>query len=375
MVGFADWWGLARVPRALARAGCSVTSFSPRGQLIASSRFVSRRVFGPDDLEAFADALAEHLEGASYDHVVLGDEPVLQRAAAAPAGSALRRALPVGEDLADTLAAKDAFLALAASAGVPIPRWESAIGPDQARQAAERLGGDVFVKTPRSWGGIAVRPAATPDAAAEAAIELGGGPVVLQERVPGRIGFVCALWDRGVLRACLPSHKATTFPGRLGGSASLCIVDVPGLVDAVGDIGRALGFHGLGGVDWIHREDGSFRVIELHPRPTSHVHLCERLGADFSRAFADMLEGRPVDEILLPDARWRERWLPMFPTELLRCVDDRHWAGIPRALSRPFIWRDMPWDDPGLFAKLPVTVLSKRATRSLRRGAAVGRSG
>ncbi|MDA3935300.1 MAG: hypothetical protein PF636_00340 [Actinomycetota bacterium] len=371
VAGLADWWGLARIARPLALAGCEVTTFAPAGQLLTASGHAARHIIAPSDPVVFARELESLLSANEYALVVLGDEPVLYAAMAQPPGSVLRRALPIDAQHHDVVGRKDAFLALMEQHGVPVPRSAYVEELSCVGEAAESLGGRVFVKRCSGWGGIGVRGAESSAQAIEHAREL-GMPVVIEETLEGRVGFACALWDHGRMLGAFTSYKATTFPGPLGGSAMMQIVEILGLYEDMARIGEILGFHGFGGIDFMEMPDGTARALELQARPTSQVHAGVRVEVDFAALVRSMLDGATQDDServypVVPPAGIHGRRFPMFPTELLRSAHDRDIKGLVSALLSPRLWRDVPWHDPSMLVHYPGALTRKLRTRKERR--------
>ena len=70
------WYGTARAPRALARAGFEVTLLTPRNSLAEASRYVSRIAYLPDDATPmqWIHALAATVKAASPAQVIPCDD-------------------------------------------------------------------------------------------------------------------------------------------------------------------------------------------------------------------------------------------------------------------------------------------------------------
>ncbi len=347
------WTGLPRLPKLCRRAGARVTVFAPPGTDLWQARHVDARVAAPAAKGAFAAALRRHLaaEPDRYAWVLLGDEEAVVELAAEPDPSWLRGWFPV-EPTPDNLAritSKAAFVAAAADGGPAIPLSHVCHGPAEADRAASTIGYPVILKAARGFGGDGVRLARTAAELAEQFARLSGRtPVVVQRFEVGRVGSTQVLFDRGRPACWASSYKLAVFPEPFGPSTAREMMVHPDMRPTLDRVGRVTGFHGLCGVDWLHRTaDGALLVLEFNPRPAPVVHLGHHCGVDFAAAIGDLLRGVPATR---PPADVGPRTVYLFPQHVQRCIDKRRWRELAHWLPGA-AQHDLPWDQPRLLAR------------------------
>jgi len=338
-----DWVGTARLPSVLSAGGLEVDLLDLGNSAASASSRVSRRMVEPGGAARIAERVCE-ISG-EYDRVIACDEPLLH-ALLALDDSRAGGVLSTPRCSLETLLDKTRFSAAAERAGFHVPEWRVAATLGEVAEAAQALGPDVVVKARRGYAGLSVRFASGASAAVSAAKRV-GVPALVERRVPGEIGLVPCLYDRGRLVGVMAAHKARTL-GATGPSAVARPWRIDdGLRSIAEKAGEVFAIDGFASLDVI-RETGTglTRVIEINPRPVPALYVGARIGVDFGALYASVLAGG-FDAV--PRLGRGAGPLPLFPQELqrLRRTQGRL-AGTTRWAVTPGAVRELPWDDPGL---------------------------
>ncbi len=343
------WSGLPRLPKLLHGAGARVVIFAPPHSDLWRARYIARRIEAPPTEATFASALRAHLatDAQRYAWILVGDENAFGDLARQSDRAWLHGWFPVAPD-SDSLArvtSKAAFVEAALTLGVPMPQSHVCASLEQAHAAAAAIGFPVMLKTACGFGGNGVRMAITSEELHDHFTTLNGRlPLVVQRFEIGRVGSSQVLFDRGRLACWASSYKLATFPQPFGPSSMRELMVHPDMERTLAAVGRMTGFHGISGVDWLHRADGKLLVLEFNPRPAPVVHLGHLSGADFSAAIRDLLAGRQTAR---PPRDVGPRRVLLFPQHVIRCIEYRQWRDLAA-----WVWggshRDVPWDQPRL---------------------------
>ena len=166
------WYGTARTPRALAKAGFEVTLLTPRNSLAESSRFVTRVAYLPDQATPldWIHAVAATVRAVSPRQVMPCDDvsfrllamlalsppPQMQPRLQAELAELVRASLG---DPAHYAASVDKTLIYAAAgrAGVRVPEHAVISSVDEAMRFADRHGFPLVIKRPYTTAGDGVR--------------------------------------------------------------------------------------------------------------------------------------------------------------------------------------------------------------------------
>jgi predicted ATP-grasp superfamily ATP-dependent carboligase len=342
-----EWLSPARLPRVLARAGARVVAFCPRAWPLAQTRFVDEVIDAPPTLDAFVEALRDHLADTAYDWLLVVDDPLLEALAARRGETWLDGMLPIAaaNPWSRALASKAAFCALAAEAGLPVPPSRTCRTLDEARAAAAAVGLPLMLKTSGGFAGLGVR-LVRDDAELDAAFAAlaGGVPLVAQRFVPGPIGNTVVLFDRGVPICWMSAFKVRTWPGPFGPSSARQFMSHRDVEPIIRAVGARSGYHGFAAVDWVLDESGRLQIIELNARPVPTIHMGPLAGVDFSRAVRELLAGVPRVQQPRPRAA---RVIPMFPEDVWRAATEQT-LSLASWLPWPGRFTDVPWHDPPL---------------------------
>jgi len=237
---------------------------------------------------AFAGWLDDYVARADIDVLMATNiETVGLLAALAPRVGVPTVPLADPETLA-RLHDKRRFAALVSSLGLPTPETHAMpAGPGDA-DPLHALGAPLIFKPPAESGGRGVRVAATSDAVAALAAELGSGAEgVVQRLVPGLDGGVGLLaWEGRLVAARYQEWRA---PGELA------FEDAPAAIALAERIVAASGFSGLGFVDMRHDPASGERwAIECNPRPWASIRAAAATGVNMVALALDLALGRPV---------------------------------------------------------------------------------
>jgi predicted ATP-grasp superfamily ATP-dependent carboligase len=277
--------------RSLGRAGVTVTAASeeplnPGGV----SRYAadSLRIPGPENPNAFVDALERELRRRSYDvllpirdesvDAVLGERERLERHAAIPYTD--RDTLEQG---------RDKYLTVQAARAVGLAHPQTAT-PETVdyRALDERFGFPVVVK-PRVSAGRQGVVVCDDRAAVEDAVERiteTFGDVILQEFIPngGERGvYTIYDWDSQRRATCVQERIRTNPPE--GGSSTLRkTIEAPDLIRLGDRLLSSLSWQGLGMAEFrIDPRDGEPKLLEINTRPWGSLALSVHAGVDFPR--------------------------------------------------------------------------------------------
>ncbi len=363
------WYGAARMPRALAKAGFEVTLLTPKNSLAEKSRFVSKLSHPPDNatpaqwVATFAAAVR-----ATTPRIVLPCDDMAFRllallAKSSPPGMQPESQLQLASLIRDSLGEpahyresidKTRLPRAAATAGVLMPPSIVTTEFDEAERFAATRGGQVVLKRGHSSGGDGVEILARHDDLARAFAALqkpdvlnledsDSGRVLVQARVTGTVkAYTFLAWGGKVLTgyagermAIGPDEKGPITVNRYHHDAQLR--------EAVAKLVQGLGMTGLAAFEFIVDDaSGDPYLLEINRRLSGGTHRGSDFDVDHAAALLAAVHGRPVPTraTLDPD---EEHLSVHFPQEWLR---DPHSSWLR---DYPV---DVPWDDPGLLKTL-----------------------
>lgn len=359
------WYGTARAPRALAKAGFEVTLLTPRNSLAEKSRFVTKVAYLPDRTNTmqWIHAFAATVKAASPALVMPCDDmsfrllamlvnspprelqPALQAELAALIGRSLG-------DPAHYRASTDKTLvsSSAAAAGVPVPAHAVATSRDEAERFAAEHGYPVVIKRPHTTAGEGVAIAANVEELARAVATLAApNPadlepdasrrVVVQKHIDGHICYQnVAAWHGRMLAGYagdrLQSHGGPIAPGTV-----VRFRDAPDLRAFSERLVRAFGMSGLFTSEYvIERETQKPYLLEINRRVSPATHYGAMMNVDLCAALHAAMHDAPMPTRSGLDPG-EERIFVLFPGEWLRDPASQWLRRYPV---------DVPWDDPQL---------------------------
>jgi predicted ATP-grasp superfamily ATP-dependent carboligase len=359
------WYGTARTPRALAKAGFDVTLLTPRNSLAEASRFVTRVVYLSDHTTAmqWIHAFAATVRAASPGLVMPCDEMsfrLLAMLATAPPRE-LQPALQV--ELADLIRRslgdpahyrasidKSLVSSAAARAGVPVPAHAVITSREQGERFAAEHGYPVVIKRPHTTAGDGVAIAADADELVRAVTALAAPKsadlepdasrrVVIQKHIDGEICYQNVAAWQGRMLAGYAGDRLQAHGGPMAPATVVRFRDAPELRAFSERLVRAFGMSGLFTSEYlIERETRNPHLLEINRciGPATHyggvmnVDLCAALHAAMHDAPMPTRSGLDPGE---------ERIFVEFPGEWLRDPKSQWLRRYPV---------DVPWDDPRL---------------------------
>jgi len=345
-----DAVGVSRLPQTLHRAGCRVTLFAPPGLAVGRSRFIDRHIPASAAGHVLIGQLEAHLaeRRSDYQWIIVGDESLIHELARHRGEAWLDGWFPVDHrsPAIDFITSKFDFLQAASDAGLRVPSFEICHAVAEAEQAAERFGYPVVLKLSKGLAGSGVRLAQDrQDLVSQFEEIVVGQAVAIQRFAAGTLGTTEILFDRGRPVCWASYYNLQCWPTDLSASCVRQVMDHRDIEPLITRIGSLVGFHGLGGVDWIHDPaSDSLSLIEFNPRPTPAYHSGHLAGVNFSAAVRAMLSGTPLIRHSAWEQARRSRKIFMFPQSIYRAVDDRDLLMLMRVCA------DLPWSDPPLLA-------------------------
>ena len=356
VVSMRNWFGAARMPRALHRAGFDVASLAYPNLLLGRSRYLSAQAFLPDhgeDEELLAVARAAL--GAQRPAIVIPTDDASVELLQAVAASA-RRELPESDPLLmllrDSLGdfGKHAVLRqrhglarLALDLGVRAPAYAVVRDLAQARAFREQQGLPVVLKAEASLAGMGVTICKDEAALDNAVRRLSSQPeaafaegALVQAYIAGRTAMRAVVAFRGRVLAGLSAIKLETHPAVTGPSAVVQFIEHAEMMATAQQMIGALGYSGFASLDFILDDAGHAHLIELNARPTPICHLGEHLGLDLCGRLRRALEGELDAD---GDPRGLPQKIALFPQEWVRDQSSPHFADS---------FHDVPWDEPDL---------------------------
>jgi predicted ATP-grasp superfamily ATP-dependent carboligase len=340
-----QWFGTARIPRSLTRAGFEVFLLAPKDTLAENSRFIAHTRHLPDNatLRQWVDAFAGMVEFASPRLVLPCDDTafhLLQTLALSPPGgmrpeSHLQLARLVGDSLGDTrfyrTSVEKTLLPPAAEAlGIRVPPYAIVDTPAAAQSFAAAHGYPVVLKRDHSTAGEGVAivdSSGQLDAAFErlarpdpSVLLPATGTVLIQALIDGDVHYEnTAAWN-GRRIGGFAVHRLEYADDVKGPAAVIRCYRSDEICDFSSRLVRGFGMTGLFATEYIvERRSGHAYLLEVNRRMTPGLHVGSRIGADLD-------EGEEHLNVHFP-----QEWLRDPRSHYLR--------------NRPV---DLPWDEPEL---------------------------
>jgi hypothetical protein len=353
IIASTDWISAARLVPVLKRAGCVVTVVGPRDSAVLKAGGVDQAIVGGETISQTIDTALKLIDSAGhpFDYIQIADDPLLWHLADHYHEERLRPIMPFahGPEVGDILTNKHSFTEKLSGSAFKVVPGHQAFSNTEALKAADRLGYPVILKPSRGSGGVAV---AMHHSEAELRTYLRESPIdqpcVVQRFIKGRVALVEALLDHGKPACWTVWYKTQTIRGPFGGSSARELFTLPNMEEHLLAFGKATGMHGFCGLDLIHEEGtGDFYFIEVNPRQTTGNLFGWCAEADFSKAFAAMLDGK---ETQYPPALHRLDGLRIrsFPADIDRAIYDSDAWSLITAPFDPALWRDIRSQDARL---------------------------
>ncbi len=380
--------------RSLGRLGVPVYALTEdRSAPTGASRYLTRRFVWPVTGAEPPQHLVAQLRGicAGLDRRVVAlptsdEAAVLLAEHRAELGDLLIQP-EVAPQLPRRLIDKYAMFELCSELGLPTPRSCVAASGAELAEAVDRLGLPVVVKNADLSGRLDNPIAATTTklstaadvAAMAAALERGGSKrLLVQEFVPedawsGRpadwFAHVYCARDGGI-PLVFTGRKLHSWPPGGGVTARGVAVANPRLHELVREVCRAVGYRGIGDMDWrFDARDDTYKLVDFNPRLGAQAQLFRTTaGVDLVRAMHLDLTGRPIP----PGDQINGRVLYVEHLDAAATFAQWRHGGLGRAprLGAPVTGREtawFAWDDPVPFAVVSARFGRNIAVRTLRR--------
>ena len=359
-----QWFGTARIPRSLTRAGFEVSLLAPRDTLAEKSRFIARTRHLPDNatLRQWVDALAEMIGETSPRLLLPCDDTafrLLQTLALSPPGGMrpelhLQLATLIGDSLGDarfyrTSVEKTLLPPAAEALGIRVPPYAIIDTLAAAQSFAAAHDYPIVLKRDHSTAGEGVAIVESGERLAAAFERLvRPDPSALSHPETGKV-LIQALINGDVHY----ENTAAWNGRRIGGFAvhRLEYADVKGPAavircyrsDEIGDFSsklvRGFGMTGLFATEYIvERASGEAYLLEINRRMTPGFHVGSRIGVDLCLALRCAMQGvAPTTRVGMDEGE--EHLNVHFPQEWLRDPRSHYLRDHPV---------DVPWDEPEL---------------------------
>ncbi len=358
------WYGTARMPRALNRAGFDVALLTPRNSLAEHSRFVAKIGFledgaGPQHwlnafaamVKATAPALVMPCDDMSFrllQALALWPPEQLKAALALQLGALIRHSL--GDPAwYRTSVDKTLLPAAAAALDVRVPPGEVVGGLAEAEAFAAAHGYPVVVKRSLSSAGDGVAICANRGELASAipqllrangiALEPGPERLLVQAYIRGRIKYYPSMAWQGTVLTGYAGEKLVADPEPKGPATVNRYHRSPELREMSVKLARGFGITGFFSPEFVEDEStGVPYLMEINRRLVGGAHRGSAIGVDHCAALHAAANGLPSPT--RADLDDGEQHLTVhFPQEWLRDASS-HWLR-----DYPV---DVPWDEPEL---------------------------
>jgi predicted ATP-grasp superfamily ATP-dependent carboligase len=359
-----QWFGTARIPRSLARAGFEVFLLAPKDTLAENSRFIARTRHLPDNatLRQWVDAFAEMVKETSPRLVLPCDDTafrLLQTLALSPPGamrpeSHLQLAGLISESLGDprfyrTSVEKTLLPPAAEALGIRVPPYAIIDTLAAAQSFANARDYPIVLKRDHSTAGEGV-------AIVDSQSQLAAAFERLARPDPSALGHAetGSLLIQALIVGDVHYENTAAWNGRrIGGFAvhRLEYADVKGPAavircyrsEEIGDFSsklvRGFGMTGLFATEYIvEQASGEAYLLEVNRRMTPGFHVGSRIGVDLCVALHCAMQGTaPTTRTGMDEGE--EHLNVHFPQEWMRDPRSHYLRDHPV---------DVPWDEPEL---------------------------
>lgn len=363
------WFGTARIPRGLARAGFSVSLLTPPNSLAEKSGYVATVHHLPDDvtprewLNAFAAAVR-----ATAPRIVIPCDDVAFRLLAwvvlsppgyMPAKLHMQLSALIRQSLGDPAHYRESvdktlLPPVAESIDVRVPPYAMVERVSDAERFADVHGYPVVLKRAHGFAGQGVAICATRSEIADAIatfasadaqdpLEPSGGRYLVQARIEGPVNYFHAAAWNGVVLAEWSLEKLVANPAPMGPPTVTRYFRSPMLRSVGEQLARGLGMSGLFFAEFIlDSRSGAPLLLEINRRVSPATHRGEARNVDFCAALHAAVHQNASTSRSELDVG--EQGISVhFPQEWLRDPESSYLTRYPS---------DVPWDEPQLLAAL-----------------------
>jgi predicted ATP-grasp superfamily ATP-dependent carboligase len=241
------------------------------------------------------EALAELASAGTYDVLIPGSDSALVAISEHRERIDVLTGLPDHDAVLRSLN-RQSLAEASREAGWTSPLSVLCQTPSETREAAERFGYPVMVKTPMALvangAGLVRKPSElTRDGAAlEATVAAFGTPVLVQGRVPGKVYSLGGVRAASDFLALTCSEYERTWPPEAGNVSASHSVEVQDdlRVHAAAMI-DSIGWEGLFEIEFVRDESGASVPIDFNPRVYGSLELSTGAGAPLAPIWCDWL--------------------------------------------------------------------------------------
>jgi hypothetical protein len=377
IVTFENWVAIARLPKALQRAGFEVAVICPENSYIGTTRYLDR-LFTYDSRcgeTGVLKLILESLEVWDTQLIVPGDERTLlffhKMIQTDREGTLLDGAL---EDLIFSFGnldwhveavSKRLTLQTATRLGIRTPRFARPLSLPHAVSCANKFGWPVVLKKSTSFAGQGVWFCKNEEELTVTYHEFsepGQWDVIpmlyslrsssptrrtcisdesftVNEAIHGTPAAVAVVAANGKTLGAVAALKVKCHPDAKSPSSVMRFINNDTMLEAAQKLVRHWSATGFIGFDFIIDENGAAYLLECNPRPTPLSYLGAQCGCDLCLCLCQFLTGGTIPSPTAP----RQEFVAHFPNEWQR---DNESSYLHEG------YHDVPWDDPALFYKL-----------------------
>ncbi|MEJ0053305.1 MAG: hypothetical protein WDN10_01065 [bacterium] len=360
----------AEIPYLFKKAGCEVDVYCRKGSWLLKNRSWDRWHEAASDPAEYAKGLIARVENASYDWIILTDDPVL-RIMNDRIGddSAALKILPVAK-LANrnVIGSKAALSLLCEKYQLRTPPFAIYNEGDDLSALTATVGYPLLLKVDRSGGGSGVFRCIDESKLAETLRLLAPDQrknLVFQKYIEGDNIGVDALYRKGTLLAYARSKVVRTVTDEFSISSVRSYAPDETIEPELRRIGEEIGIDGFCNFTFMQEgRTGTYYLIEADLRPHAWFSLARLGGVDFSLAIRNYLSG---SNTLIGQPCAAEVEIRHFFRDFNWSVERGDWRGILMWIfNRDGRWKFVPLHDRRIFFAT-LGQLARNRLRSLHR--------
>lgn len=341
------WSQTALLVVELVREGARVTLCSPKPPCSSGLERYCNELQSPNiESREYAAFLRQVVATGAFDLVVPLCEPLQSLCWAMPE---IKNCFPAVTDMQRGILENRIISSrFAAEQGIPLPREMAVQDEGDLQAVAAELGYPFVLRGTQGLGGQQVRIVSTAAAAMLAYSELvalSPEKPFAQEYLDGERCLLGALLDHGHIIQSFGQRTLECYPPPTGPSIRVTSFPDPALVAYGERILSALQWTGLACAEFIRLRDGSFRFLEINPRPWAAIQASTVAGVPLIRMFAQFLMGRREFKPVRYEPNRRCTIFPAYLDAKINARQKLASSDIPACLSLIF---SIPWSSPSL---------------------------
>ncbi|MGF1962913.1 MAG: hypothetical protein RMX99_025875 [Aulosira sp. DedVER01a] len=364
-----NFLGLARLPKALNKAGFEVAALCPVNAFLSKTRYLNQHfpLATTKNASKLIKQLVTTVQTWQPDMLIYGDETTvafvhfiihkLQNFLSVipnPVLKLLKSSLGNPQFFAATLR-KHRTLELAIELGLRTPTIARVAMPEQALQFVEANGYPVVLKKDFCWSGVGVKicrnesellsaindflphPPSLPKSFAKQLLQQDWFPktevLSIQQFIQGKTAMHPIVALDGEVLAGFVAIKELTC-SETGPSSVIKLTNHAEMRATVLKLVKHFQFSGFASFDFLIDENTNYAyLVECNPRPVPICHLGARVGVDLCQSLFNTLSGHSLEPQLTVE---REDLVALFPQE---------WRRDSNSSYLHQVYHDVPWDD------------------------------